>query len=115
MIGFSRFNALHQGILSANFDSVHGARTLLKARFLIDQAARDLESGATLSPERQKVLFESADKRLLNAEKLHGGRPRQQSGGTRQAGRARSARRGRACSASLPATVLSSSPPTAAR
>lgn len=67
MIGFSRFNALHQEFLSANFDSVHGARTLLKARFLIDQAARDLES-ATLSPERQKVLLESADKRLLNAE-----------------------------------------------
>ncbi len=67
VIAFARFNALHQEFLSANFDSVHGARTLLKARFLIDQAARDVEL-ATVSPERRQLLLQSADKRLLNAE-----------------------------------------------
>ncbi|MFA7291583.1 MAG: response regulator [Rhodocyclaceae bacterium] len=67
MIGFARFNALHQEFLSANFDSVHGARTLLKARFLIDQAARDVEL-ASVSAERRQLLLQSADKRLLNAE-----------------------------------------------
>ena len=67
VIGFARFNSLHQEFLSANFDSVHGARTLLKARFLIDQAARDVEL-ATISPERRQSLLQSADKRLLNAE-----------------------------------------------
>lgn len=67
VIGFARFNALHQEFLSANFDSVHGARTLLKARFLIDQAARDVEL-AMIEPDRRPQLMQSADKRLLNAE-----------------------------------------------
>ncbi|HET6720851.1 MAG TPA: ATP-binding protein [Rhodocyclaceae bacterium] len=34
-VGFFRFDALHREFLSANFDSVHGARTLLKARHFI--------------------------------------------------------------------------------
>ncbi|MDQ5906896.1 MAG: two-component system, sensor histidine kinase and response regulator [Pseudomonadota bacterium] len=67
VVGFVRFNALHQEFLSANFDSVHGARTLLKSRFLIDQAARDIEI-AISTPERRAQLLQSADKRLLNAE-----------------------------------------------
>jgi two-component system sensor histidine kinase/response regulator len=67
VIGFARFNALHKEFLSANFDSVHGARTLLKARFLIDQAARDVEL-AIVSPERRPLLLQSAGKRLVNAE-----------------------------------------------
>lgn len=67
VIGFVRFNALHQEFLSANFDSVHGARTLLKSRFLIDQAARDLEVAVSV-PERRVQLLQAADKRLLNAE-----------------------------------------------
>jgi PAS domain S-box-containing protein len=67
VVGFIRFNALHQEFLSANFDSVHGARTLMKARFLVDQAARDVEL-ATITPERRTLLLQNAGKRLLNAE-----------------------------------------------
>lgn len=67
VIGFAYFNSLHREFLSANFDSVHGARTLLKARFLIDQAARDVEMAA-IDTNRHSQLMQSADKRLLNAE-----------------------------------------------
>jgi len=67
VIGFARFNSLHQDFLSANFDSVHGARTLLKARFLIDSAARDVETAATM-PDRRTMMLQAAGKRLLNAE-----------------------------------------------
>jgi two-component system, sensor histidine kinase and response regulator len=67
VIGLVRFNALHQEFLGANFDSVHGARTLLKSRFLIDQAARDIEM-ALVAPERRAQLLQAADKRLFNAE-----------------------------------------------
>ncbi len=67
VIGFARFNALHQEFLGANFDAVHGARTLLKARFFVDIAARDVEA-AMLTPERRKAMLANADKRLLSAE-----------------------------------------------
>jgi len=66
VVGFVRFNALHQEFLSANFDSVHGARTLLKSRLLIEQAARDLEQ-ATLTAQQAPLLV-SAERRLRNAE-----------------------------------------------
>ncbi|HEX5802500.1 MAG TPA: response regulator [Azospira sp.] len=65
--GFARFNSLHQEFLSANFDAVHGARTLLKARFFVDIAARDVEAAAQ-APERRGELLTSAGKRLLSAE-----------------------------------------------
>lgn len=41
-VGFFRFDALHREFLSANFDSVHGARTLLKARHFIGLAEERL-------------------------------------------------------------------------
>ena len=67
VIGFVRFNALHQEFLSANFDSVHGARTLLKSRLLIEQAARDLETAVPADDKTASMLI-SADRRLRNAE-----------------------------------------------
>ncbi|MBI2307666.1 MAG: response regulator [Rhodocyclales bacterium] len=67
VIGFARFNALHQQFLGANFDAVHGARTLLKARFFVDIAARTVEEAAA-SPALREPLLASADKRLLSAE-----------------------------------------------
>jgi PAS domain S-box-containing protein len=67
VVGFARFNALHQEFLSANFDSVHGARTLLKSRLLIEQAARDIEAGMPAG-EKSLSMLHSADKRLRNAE-----------------------------------------------
>lgn len=48
--GFARFNMLHEEFLAANFDAVHSARTLLKARYFLGQAEQQLaragESGA---------------------------------------------------------------------
>jgi PAS domain S-box-containing protein len=67
VLGFVRFNALHQEFLSANFDSVHGARTLLKARLLIELSAHDLEQAA-LQPGSAGTLLQTAGKRLRNAE-----------------------------------------------
>ncbi|MBW7903347.1 MAG: response regulator [Rhodocyclaceae bacterium] len=67
VVGFARFNALHQEFIGANFDAVHGARTLLKARFFVDIAARDVEAAAQ-DAQRREQLLASADKRLLNAE-----------------------------------------------
>lgn len=40
---FFRFDALHREFLSSNFDSVHGARTLLKARHYIALAEERLQ------------------------------------------------------------------------
>jgi two-component system, sensor histidine kinase and response regulator len=68
VLGFARFNALHQEFLSANFDSVHGARTLLKARLLIEQAARDMELAAVLERRRPVTTLQNAERRLRNAE-----------------------------------------------
>ncbi len=67
MIGFAYFNTLHQEFLGANFDAVHGARTLLKAQFLTEMAARDVEAAGTDIGHRQALLV-AADRRLLNAE-----------------------------------------------
>ncbi|MCP5268655.1 MAG: response regulator [Zoogloeaceae bacterium] len=67
VIGFLHFNGLHKEFLEANFDSVHGARTLLKARFLIDQAARDIET-SFIAPDQRAPMLQSAEKRLLNAQ-----------------------------------------------
>ncbi len=67
VVGFARFNALHQEFLGANFDAVHGARTLLKARFFVDIAARDVDAAAQETQQRGPLLA-SAEKRLLSAE-----------------------------------------------
>lgn len=40
---FFRFQGLHEEFLSVNFDSMHGARTLLKAQFYLHDAQKELE------------------------------------------------------------------------
>jgi two-component system, sensor histidine kinase and response regulator len=55
-VGFVRFDALHRQFLGANFDSVHGARTLLKAAHFIALAEERLQHAAADPSERQHQL-----------------------------------------------------------
>ena len=52
-VGFLRFDALHKDFLAANFDSVHGARTVLKARYFLGQAEERVARAAAVPSERQ--------------------------------------------------------------
>jgi len=61
VVTFARFNALHEEFLGANFDSVHGARTLLKAGFFLEMAGRDMESALADSARRPALLAHAAE------------------------------------------------------
>ena len=61
IVSFARFNALHEEFLGANFDSVHGARTLLKANFILELAAKDLESAIDDTSRRPALLMRAAE------------------------------------------------------
>ena len=61
VVSFARFNALHEEFLGANFDSVHGARMLLKADFILELAARDLESAIDDADRRPALLARAAE------------------------------------------------------
>jgi two-component system sensor histidine kinase/response regulator len=67
VVSFARFNALHEEFLGANFDSVHSARMLLKADFILELAARDLE-GAIDDAARRPALLARAAEHLTLAE-----------------------------------------------
>lgn len=67
MIGFARFNTLHEEFLAANFDAVHGARTLLKARYFLGQAQERLARAEDGSAPRHQHLAH-ADEALSLAE-----------------------------------------------
>ena len=62
-----RFNHLQEEFLRANFDSVHGARTLLKARYALGQAEERL-ARANESPRLRKDHIKSALSALELAE-----------------------------------------------
>jgi PAS domain S-box-containing protein len=63
-LGFARFNSIHGEFLDANFDAIHGARTLLKARYFLGQAEERLTAAAR-DPERRAqwvaLTFEALD------------------------------------------------------
>jgi hypothetical protein len=63
--GFARFDALHGEFLAANFDSVHGARTLLMARHFVALAVGQLENA---DAERPQTLLGDAAAALALAE-----------------------------------------------
>ncbi|WP_205230039.1 PAS domain-containing hybrid sensor histidine kinase/response regulator [Azospira oryzae] len=67
VLGFARFNTLHEVFLDANFDSVHGARTLLKARYFIGQSQELLERAAD-SPDARRKHVAAAWEALALAE-----------------------------------------------
>lgn len=59
MLAFARFNSLHEEFLQANFDSVHGARTLLKARHSLGQAEERLSRASENPAQRSRHLKEA--------------------------------------------------------
>jgi len=65
VVGFARFNALHEEFLGANFDSAHGARTLLKAGFFLELAAKDLETATGYGARRTALLAQAAQNLVL--------------------------------------------------
>jgi len=67
VVSFSRFNALHEEFIAANFDSVHGARTLLKAGMFLEMAGADLDS-ALDDAGRRPVFLARAVEHLTLAE-----------------------------------------------
>lgn len=67
VIGFARFNTLHEVFLGANFDAVHGARTLLKARFFLGKAQERLER-AEENPAARHLHVKVAQDALVQAE-----------------------------------------------
>jgi len=67
MIGFARFNTLHEEFLAANFDAVHGTRTLLKARYFLGQAQERVARADDSSAKRRQHLA-YADEALALAE-----------------------------------------------
>ncbi|HJV28838.1 MAG TPA: response regulator [Aromatoleum sp.] len=64
-IGFARFNTLHEEFLAANFDAVHGARTLLKARYFLGQAEERLELAQEAA--KRRLQLDHADEELALA------------------------------------------------
>ena len=71
IISFARFNILQEEFLGANFDSVHGARMLLKADFVLELAAKDLES-AIDNPAQRPALLARAAEHLTLADSYSG-------------------------------------------
>ncbi|HJW02687.1 MAG TPA: response regulator [Azospira sp.] len=67
VIGFARFNTLHEEFLTANFDAVHGARTLLKARYFLGKAQERLER-AQENPTARAAHVAAALNALVQAE-----------------------------------------------
>lgn len=59
LFAFARFNTLHEEFLRANFDSVHGARTLLKSRHALGQAEERLGRASENPGERSRHLKET--------------------------------------------------------
>lgn len=59
LFAFARFNSLHEEFLHANFDSVHGARTLLKARHALGQAEERLARASENPGQRTRHLREA--------------------------------------------------------
>jgi len=59
LFAFARFNSLHEEFLRANFDSVHGARTLLKARHALGQAEERLARAGENPALRNRHLKET--------------------------------------------------------
>ncbi|HEY6898805.1 MAG TPA: ATP-binding protein [Rhodocyclaceae bacterium] len=68
VVGFVRFNDLHREFLSANFNSVHGARTLLKARYFLGQADEQLNWAAAATPAARNEHLQRAVELLSLAE-----------------------------------------------
>lgn len=58
---FSYYNGIHREFLAANFDSVHGARTLLKAQAFLKQAQDRLERAALPQSNLQPLLRQAVD------------------------------------------------------
>ena len=67
LAAFAHFNGLHEEFLGANFDSVHGARTLLKAQSLLKQAQDRLERANQPGADPQQALRHAADSLLQAA------------------------------------------------
>ena len=61
VFGFARFNTLHEVFLTANFDSVHGARTLLKARYFLGQGQELLKRAGDSPEDRRKHMAAARD------------------------------------------------------
>ena len=61
MIGFARFNTLHEVFLGANFNAVHGARTLLKARYFLGHAQERIERAGDDVLKRSQHLARAAE------------------------------------------------------
>lgn len=59
LFAFARFNTLHEEFLRANFDSVHGARTLLKSRHALGQAEERLGRASENPGQRDRHLKEA--------------------------------------------------------
>ncbi|NMF87254.1 response regulator [Aromatoleum petrolei] len=61
MMGFARFNTLHEMFLGANFNAVHGARTLLKARYFLGHAQERVERAGDDVLKRSQHLAHAED------------------------------------------------------
>ncbi|WP_246262142.1 response regulator [Aromatoleum evansii] len=61
IIGFARFNTLHEEFLGANFNAVHGARTLLKARYFLGHAQERIERADDDVLKRSEHLARAAE------------------------------------------------------
>lgn len=66
LFSFFRFYALHQEFLSANFDSVHNTRALLKSEVLINRSLAELRL-ALANPERDATKLRPAASYLASA------------------------------------------------
>ncbi|SIQ11726.1 PAS domain S-box-containing protein [Aromatoleum tolulyticum] len=67
MIGFARFNTLHEVFLGANFNAVHGARTLLKARYFLGHAQERVERAGDDLQKRSQHLARAEEALALAA------------------------------------------------
>lgn len=77
VINFARFNVLHDEFISASFDGVHGARTLLKTGFFLELVVRDVDSAATDTLRRPTLLATAAENMRLAENHAAGERDRE--------------------------------------
>ncbi len=61
LAAFSYYNGIHKDFLAANFDSVHGARTLLKAQSYLKHAQDRLERAALPGGDLQPLLRQASE------------------------------------------------------